>query len=154
MLNEGHKIPQIWNHALEFLLELLLDEGNAWLRSDVKIYTLETQHVPPPKETISIGNESFSNHWFSGEVDLEKTDVFKLLPIFSSLNHGGQFWQIIHLNTLTMRFKDVLVFFFLFLALSFLGRNDSQCLWTLFFNWVVQAGYLLESKPGGSILDC
>jgi len=50
---------------------------------------------------------------FRGEVDLEKTDVFKLLPIFSSLNHGGQFWQIIHLNTLTMRFKDVLVFFFI-----------------------------------------
>lgn len=118
MLNDGH-MP--WSFCwISFWMKETHDE-----QSDVNIYIYicprNSTCPPPKKETISIGNEWLSNHWFSGEYGSFRGEsrfgenrCFNLLPIFSSLNRRGQFWQIIHLNTSTMRFKDVLVFYFLF----------------------------------------
>ena len=137
MLNEGHKIPQIWNHALE----LPSDEGNAWLQSDVKIYTLETRHVPPQKRDhfdrkciiyqplifrknmrLSLANSpsKYINYEVQRCFSLPKSDV---APENRPLKR--RFLLETTIFRCYVSFREGCVFLF-FLSPSFLGRHDSQ----------------------------
>ena len=122
---------------------------------------------PPKKETISIGNASFTNHWFSGKmrsrlanspskyINYEVQRCFTL-PKSDVAPENRPLKRRFLLETTIFRcyvsFREGCVFLF-FLARAFLGDMIPNLMNIVFFNWVVQAGYLLESKPGGSILD-